>query len=73
MDLDPAFTGQSYDPDKPGAGVEQLADLDLQVQVVLAAVGIFDGERRRTVDPARLLGHVADGDAGRAQGVVDRR
>jgi hypothetical protein len=52
---------QPHHPDISGAGGEKLLDLDLQLGFVLAGVGVLDGEGRCTLDPARLVGHLTDG------------
>ena len=67
VDLHAARPGEPHHPDVLRPGVEQLGDLLLQLGLVLAGVGVLDGERGRVRLPARLVREVADGDVGRPQ------
>ena len=70
--LDPPWAYQTHDPDVTGAGGEELSDLGSQVPFVLAGVGIFDGQRRRTTHPARLVGDLAHSEIRGSKGLRGR-
>lgn len=53
---------QAHDPNMACPGGKELPDLELLVRFVLAGVGIFDGQRRRTLGPSGLVGDLAHGE-----------
>lgn len=70
VDLDAQGTGEADDPDEAGAAGEQLGDLLLQFGLVLAAVGVLDGQRREGALPARGRLDSADDEIGGAEVAV---
>jgi hypothetical protein len=71
--LDPARADQPRHPDPSRARRQQLADLVLQVALVLPGPGVLHRQRRHARDPARRVRHVAHRHVRRPQRVGRQR
>jgi hypothetical protein len=59
VDLDPAGSGEA-DPDDPGAGGQELGDLERRLLLILSRVGVFHRQGGSAMHPAQRVGDVAD-------------
>lgn len=67
MDFDSARSGETHDPDVLRSGAQKLADLRLEIPLVLAGVRVINGQQRSAFDPAWGIRHVSNGDVRRPQ------
>jgi hypothetical protein len=62
VNLDAARPEEAHDPDKTRARLKKVGDLGLELFFVLADARVLNRERRNALDPAGLVGDVANSD-----------